>query len=375
MLIDAASIMAGDARHLNKIADKNSSDSSPVVPLYVETDVTEVLSQFIGISYNRKISVAPGIDLTFMDAGHVLGSALIVLDIEDSNSMSRLVFTGDLGRMHLPILRDPVVPIGVNYLIMESTYGDRLHDPMNLTTKALNETIQRTAQRGGKVIIPSFALERAQELIYSIKKIYAAGLCPKIPVYLDSPLSIKLTEIFKIHPECFDHETFELLQHDNSPFDFPQLRYVSSTEESKRLSQSSESSIIISASGMCEGGRILHHLASTVENSKNTVLIVGFQAENTLGRRLVEKQSEIKIYGTTYRLQAEVCVLNGFSGHADQNGLLNFAKATRDKGDLRKVILVHGETPAQLALALELKNQNFSAIEIPILNQTLKISD
>lgn len=373
MLMDTAWIMKGDAEHIQKLISRGVKHLDPVEPLYGERDVTGTLSQFIGIPYQRNQPIAPGISLSFFDAGHVLGSAISVLNIEDEGQKVRLAFTGDLGRRHLPILRDPEIPDGVSCLLTESTYGDRLHDPIELTTEALAEVINRTGKRGGKIVIPSFALERAQEIIYALKKLHDQKRIPSIPVYVDSPLTVKLTDVFKLHPECYDPETFALLHSENSPFEFPGLKYISRVEDSKRISSSNETSIVISASGMCEGGRILHHLAATIEDPRNTVIIVGYQAEHTLGRRLVEKQPDVRIYGVMHRLEAEVVVLNGFSGHADQNGLLRFADAIRGNGRPEKVILVHGEPKSQETLKTKLSDQGFQSIEIPGPGDVIKL--
>ena len=365
MLFDTAWIMKSDSEHIQKLILKGSAHLVPVTPLYDENDVIGTLALLHGVPYHQKKTIAPGIDLTFIDAGHVLGSAICVFDIEDEGRKVRLAFTGDLGRKHLPILRDPETPEGISYLLMESTYGDRLHDPIELSTKKLAEVIHRTYQRGGKIVIPSFALERAQEIIFELKKLHQEKQIPHIPVYVDSPLTVKLTDVFKQHPECYDEETYALLNSKNSPFEFPGLKYISRVEDSKKVASSDEPCIIISASGMCEGGRILHHLISTIEDRRNTILIVGFQAEHTLGRRLVEKRPEIKIFGIMHKLVAEVVILNGFSGHADQRGLLQFAEDVRKQGSLEKIFLVHGEPKSQEVLKSKLQDLNFQAVEIP----------
>jgi metallo-beta-lactamase family protein len=373
MLLDTAWIMKSDAEHILKLKSRGVHHLDPVEPLYDERDVIGVLSQFIGIPYHRKQLIAPGISLTFFDAGHVLGSAICILDVEDDDQKIRLAFTGDLGRKHIPILREPEIPEGVTHLLMESTYGDRLHDPIESTTHAFADVINRTCNRGGRIVIPAFALERAQEIIYELKKLHDDKRIPSIPVYIDSPLTVKLTDVFKLHPECYDVDTLNLLRGMNSPFEFPGLEYVSSVEDSKKIASFNGSSIVISASGMCEAGRVLHHLAATVEDPKNTVIIVGFQAENTLGRRIVEKQPEVKIFGVNHRLQAEVCVLNGFSGHADQGGLLAFADAVRGRGQLEKIYLIHGETKSQEVLRNKLFNLHFESVDVPGPGDVVKI--
>ena len=373
MLMDTAGIMKSDALHIQKLITKGIRHLDPVEPLYDQTDVTNVFSLFVGIPYHMRHQIAPGITLTFINAGHVLGSAISIIDIEDNGQKARLAFTGDLGRKHLPILPSPEIPTGVTHLLMESTYGNRFHDPMNLTTDSLAKVINRTGKRSGKIVIPSFALERAQEIIYALKKLRDQKKIPSIPVYVDSPLTVKLTDVFKLHPECYDSDTFTLLQNKKSPFEFPGLKYISDVEDSKKISSSSMPSIIISASGMCEGGRVLHHLISTIEDPKNTILIVGYQAENTLGRKIVEKKQEIKIFGGIYKLKAEVCDLNGFSGHADQNGLLHFADTVRSKGSLEKIILVHGEPTSQEFLKTRLNDLGFSNVDIPAPGDVIKL--
>lgn len=365
MLMDTAWIMKADSEHINKMIHRGVHRLTAMEPLYTEDDVSNVLAQFVTLGYHRMQEIAPGIRLTFYDAGHVLGSAISVLDIEDEGQKTRLAFTGDLGRKHLPIIRPPEVPDKVNHLLMESTYGDRLHDPIEMTTQGLADVINRTIKRAGKIIIPSFALERAQEIIFALKKLRDRKQIPDLPVYVDSPLTVKLTDVFKLHPECNDASTLQQLHSADTPFEFPGLKYISTTEESKRLSESHEPAIVISASGMCEGGRVLHHLAATVENPKNTVLIVGYQAENTLGRKIVEKQPLIRIYGETYELKAEVSILNGFSGHADQAGLVSFANSVRAVGHLKSIMLVHGEPKSQEALKARLLSLGHENIDIP----------
>jgi metallo-beta-lactamase family protein len=287
----------------------------------------------------------------------VLGSAITVLDVEDEGGKVRIAFTGDLGRRHIPILRDPELPDGAAHLLIESTYGDRLHQPIEQMTDALGEVVTKTVARGGKVVIPSFALERAQEIIFALKQLHARHKLPRVPVYVDSPLTVKLTDVFRRHPECYDAETTALLHGGDSPFELEGLKYVSDAEDSKAIDRDDRPAIILSASGMCESGRVLHHLRATVESDRNTILIVGFQAENTLGRRLVERHRQVRIFGLPYERRADVVVLNGFSAHADQAGLLEYARETNRRGPLRSVILVHGEPPAQRALAAKLQSE------------------
>jgi len=358
MLRDAAFIQEADARYLNKQIDRGELDSAPVEPLYTEADALAALERFVSLPYHHTFDVAPGVRVTFHDAGHVLGSAITALDVDEGGGWRRVVFTGDLGRHHMPILRDPELVSGAELLLTESTYGDRLHDPIEKMDEDLAAVINRTIKRGGKVIVPAFALERAQEIVYALKHLRARGEVPNVPVYIDSPLTAKITEIFKMHPECFDAEARALLRGGDTPFEFDGLRYVEDVIESKAVSADPTPSVVIAASGMCEAGRVLHHLRAGVEDEKNTVLIVGFQAQHTLGRRLVERRQRVRIFGVERDRRAEVAVLNGFSAHADQADLVAYANALRERGPLRRVALVHGEPKAQQALAELMRDEH-----------------
>ncbi len=365
MLADAAMIQAADARYLNRAIERDGIDADPITPLYEQADVERLLSQMLCVPYHRKERIADGVWLTFLDAGHVLGSAIVVLDVDTDQTQKRVVFTGDLGRKGLPILRDPEIPSGVHALLTESTYGDRLHPPIEALDDALAEAITRTHARGGKVVIPSFALERAQQLVYSLGKLRRAGKIPRMPVYVDSPLTVDITQVFNLHPECYDRELRDAVRSGHSPFDFDGLHYVSEKEESVAIDKSEDPCVVISASGMCEAGRVLHHLRATVENPKNMVIIVGFQAQHTVGRRIVERRPRIRIFGVERKLSAEVVVMNGFSAHADQAGLLHFIETVRERGPLRDVILVHGEPAAQAALGDLLEARGFPSVYTP----------
>lgn len=365
MLRDAASIQLSDARFLNRQNDRDGGHQPHVEPLYSDDDVIVTLERFHSIPYRQRIWVTPSIRLTFLDAGHVLGSAITVLDVEEEGRTRRIVFTGDLGRADRPILRDPEVPKGTDLLITESTYGDRRHDALEKMEEDLAEVTLRTLARGGKVLIPSFSLERAQEVIYTLKKLRQRGVLPRIPVYVDSPLTVKITDVFKLHPDCYDKETRALIREGHSPFDDEDLRYVESVEESKALTADDTPAVVIAASGMCEGGRILHHLRSGIEDDRNTVLIVGYQAAHTLGRRLVEKRMRVKIFGVERDRHADVVVLNGFSAHADQDDLVAFAERCRESGPVETIALVHGDLKAQRVLADLLHGKGFERVAIP----------
>jgi metallo-beta-lactamase family protein len=363
MLADAARIQAQDARTVNRMIERDQIDMDPVEALYDEDDVIQVLARMVSVPYRRTQNIAPGVALTFLDAGHVLGSAITVLDIEHEGRNKRVAFTGDLGRSRMPILQDPEVAEGVDVLISESTYGDRLHRPMEAMEEDLEAVLKRTYARGGKLVIPSFALERAQEVIYVLRRLQRAGRMPPMPTYVDSPLTVKITDVFKLHPECYDDETRALIAGNDSPFDFADLRYISEKEQSQELSSSKDPAIIISASGMCEAGRVLHHLRTTIEDEKNTIMIVGFQAQHTLGRRLVEKRRRVKVFGVERDVRAEVVVMNGFSAHADQKDLISYAEQTKARGNMTDLVLVHGEQTAMTALSE--KTATMARIHIP----------
>jgi len=373
MLEDAAMIQQADAAFINKQIERGESDMERVDPLYGPKDVVEVLERIISVPYHRRVPIAPGVHLAFADAGHVLGSAIVILDIEDEGETKRLVFTGDLGRRRIPILRDPDVAKGAQFLITESTYGDRLHKPIEEMDDELANVAKRVYERGGKIVIPSFALERAQEIVYAIKRLKAQDRFPEMPVYVDSPLAVKITDVFRLHPECYDAETRALIEQERtSPFEFDSLRYVDDKEESKAIDADKQPAVIISASGMCEAGRVLHHLKATIEDEKNCVMIVGFQAPHTLGRRIVEKRQRVRVFGVERDLKAEVVIMNGFSAHADQRDLVDYVSDTKSAGDLSRVILVHGEPPAQRALREKIAGL-CDKVSIPAEGDTIEI--
>lgn len=375
MLEDAASIQLADARHIDRLIARGV-DLDPVTPLYDQDDVVAALELMIGLPYHRRQTIAPGIELTFLDAGHVLGSAIVILDIEDRGTKTRLAYTGDLGRPNMPILRDPEIPERVDFLITESTYGDRRHAPIAESEDALARVVARTAARGGKLVIPSFALERAQEIIFALGRLRQRGAVPALPIYVDSPLATKLTDVFRLHPDCYDRETFAQLQ-TGSLFEFDGLRYVTEVEDSKAIDETPGPAIVIAGSGMCEGGRVLHHLRALISDPRNTIAIVGFQAEHTLGRRIAERRPQVKIFGMMHELHAEVVVFDGFSAHADQLGLLQFSEAVRKRQaprTLRRVFLVHGEPVAQAALAEQLVARGFPAVISPNLGDRIELA-
>ncbi|MEW6238183.1 MAG: MBL fold metallo-hydrolase [Candidatus Omnitrophota bacterium] len=361
MLADSAHIQEKDAEFFNKkIA---SHPDQHIAPIYGFPDVEKGLKQFIAINYERPFPLSDGVTLTFYDAGHVLGSAIVVLDIEENGTKRRLVYSGDIGRKNLPILRDPTLIDNAEIVLMESTYGNRMHDPIEVADEKLADAVHAVYQRKGKLIIPSFALERAQEILYSFSTLFKRKRIPRLPVYVDSPLTLKVTEIFRLHPECFDEDLRSLFNRKEDPFDFPDLEMVRSKEDSQALNEASGPMVIISASGMCEAGRILHHLRNNIGDPNNMILIVGFQAEHTLGRKIVERQPTVRIFGMEHALEAEVRVINAYSGHADREGLDAFALAS--KKTMKKLFLIHGEADQSQAMAERLRGKGLPDVHVP----------
>ena len=362
MLRDSGHIHASDARYVNKKRAKKGLP--PVEPLYTEEDALEVANYLQSVEYDDPVEVAKGVRATFMDAGHILGSAGIALDINEDGREYRIWFSGDIGRRELPLLRDPILPINTDYLIMESTYGDKGHRSPNLAYQELRTVVQKTIKRGGKVIIPSFAIGRTQELSVFLHQMMNKGEIPSVPVYVDSPLAINASQIFNEHPECMDAKTLsDIRTRGHAALDFKEITYTRSVAESKAINDYKKPAIIISASGMAEAGRILHHLRNNIENPKNTILIVGWQAPYTLGRRLAERETDIRIFGEWFTRQAEVETIGGLSAHAGREMLLEYASAVKDQ--VQKIFLVHGEDRGALPLKKELEMQGFKEVIYP----------
>ncbi|MEM8489062.1 MAG: MBL fold metallo-hydrolase [Bacteroidota bacterium] len=362
LLYDSAHIQQKDIRFVNKIRKRKGKPA--VEPLYDEEDVEGILSLFVGVSYGQPFSPVEGVSVVYRDAGHILGSATMVLTIQEAGRTTRLGFTGDVGSPNRPILRDPQVMDDCDYLICESTYGGKEHLPPDETKQALGELIRKTAARGGKVIIPAFSVGRTQEIVYSLDQLWNEGELPQIPVYVDSPLAVNATGVFLSHPECFDRDLLEYMRTDDNPFGFEKLQYVRKVERSKALNGTSLPMVIISASGMCEAGRILHHLRNNIEDPRNTVLMVGYCADHTLGKRLIEKRPEVRIFGESHPLRADVVVMNQYSAHADEPGLLNVVQAL-NQNRLRKIFLVHGAPQRQDAFKERLGDEGYRDVVIP----------
>jgi metallo-beta-lactamase family protein len=373
MLLDSGHIQEKDVEFINK---KRARRGEPKLePIYTQEDAQKSLDSFVAQGYSRPRTIAPGVTLTFRDAGHMLGSAFVVLDIEDHDEHRdlRLVFSGDLGRTGTPIIRDPQTIDGADVLIMESTYGDRVHPPLDNEIVRMEHVINETYRRGGKIIIPSFAVGRTQQIVYMLHQLRLKGDIPKLPIFVDSPLAIDVTAAYRAHPECYDAEIRRFMADNGArdPFGFSDLTYTRTTEESKTLNWLREPAVIISASGMAETGRILHHLKNNIEDPRNTILIVSFQAEHTLGRKLADGVKRVRIFGEEHDVRANVEVTSGFSGHADRNGLLEWVAAMHSKP--KHMYLVHGELQPATALAQALNNELGIAVKIPDWKQSFTV--
>ena len=354
MLLDSAKIQEEDIKFVNKI---NLRRNLPLrKPLYTVEDARKSLKSIRALDYYKQFKLTPNISCAFYDAGHILGSATPLLEIKkDSGETLKIAYAVDLGRCNIPLLRDPDILAGVDYLIIESTYGGRLHSPIEDAQAKLAEAISRTASRGGKVIIPSFALERTQEVVYYLGRLLKEKKIKPIPIYVDSPLACNITDVFLNNSEVFDAQAQALLAKNADIFGTKSIHYVRTSDESKQLNFSKEPMIIISTSGMCESGRILHHLRNNIMDERNTILVVGYMARNTLGKKIVERHKRVKIFGESFELKAEVEVINAFSAHADKNELVDYALKTQ--GRLKKIFIVHGDMDQSEALALELKTK------------------
>jgi len=369
MLPDSGFIQEKDAEFVNKRRRRGQREETvegaEVQPLYTRADVERTLPLFEEFAYRSVVALDERLSFEAYDAGHLLGSTSLVLTHARNGRSITLAFSGDVGRKNLPIIRDPRPLPPVDYLIMESTYGNRLHKHQEIVTDKLARVVTRTAGRGGRLVVPAFAVGRTQQLVLMLHQLIVEGRIPEIPIFVDSPLAVNVTEAFRRHTECYDEETAEFLWSGQDPFGLQRLRYVRSVEESKSLNDFRGPLVVISASGMCETGRIVHHLRRAIDDPRNTILITGYQAEHTLGRRLVDREPEVPIFGEPMRVRAEVVTLNELSGHADQGELLRWVKPMAAK--LKRVFLVHGELSQSEALAGMLRE--FYGLDVVIPNR------
>jgi metallo-beta-lactamase family protein len=378
MLADAASIQEKDAEFLNKRLMRRKSVHArlgpadlEVEPLYTAEDAEATFPLFRPTPMHTPTGIGPGLRYQSFEAGHMLGSTCMLLELESGGRKVRLGFTGDLGRKGLPIIRDPEPLPSADYLIMESTYGDRVHEPIQSVAGRLADIVNRTFHRGGKMIVPAFAVGRTQQLVLLLHQLIDAGKIPTFPIFVDSPLAVNITEVFRRHPELFDEEANAFLAEKEDPFGFSRLTYVREVEQSKALNDLRGPFMVISASGMCEAGRILHHLKNNIGDPRNTVLLTGYQAENTLGRKIEQRQEEVPIFGEPMRLRAEVQKLDALSGHADREEMLAWMKPIA--GGLKKVFLVHGETDQQAAFADAIRERYGIAVAVPDRGQSFDL--
>ncbi len=370
MLADCARIQESDIDWLNKHRKKEGLE--PVLPLYDEQDAERCLRQFVTVGYDRPMQVVDGVTVTFVDAGHILGSAQVLLEVNDhaDGRKKRFLFSGDVGRGGNEVLRDPVAVADVDFLLMESTYGGREHEAPPGLDHHFGEIIRQAVRRGGKILIPAFAVERTQQLLFVLHDLFERGEIPEIPVYVDSPLAVSATEIYRLHPDAFNEEVYQSLFERENPFGFENLTLVRSVNGSKALNDIEGASIIISASGMCEAGRILHHLKNNIGDPKTTVLFVGYCADNTLGRKLRDHEREVPILGERYKVRAKIEIVDSFSGHADHSELLEYF--ARTGGSKSKVWLVHGETDRAAILCDALTAVHGGTVEVAELGREVE---
>ena len=372
MLRDSAHLQEKDIEFVNKKRKKKNEEA--LDPLYTLEDVEKAMDQFVGVQYNRAIDLYPGIRVTFRDAGHILGSAGVFLEIEEKDGRKiNLGFSGDIGRPDSPVIKSPDVLRDLDVLIMESTYGNRLHSPAEEVEEDFSTTINEVINDGGKVIIPAFAVGRTQTIVYMLHKLFDQNRIPEIPIYVDSPLAVDATAVFRSHPECLDRETGRIfLEEGSDPFGFGRLKYIKKTEESKELNDKKGPMIIISASGMAEGGRILHHLANNIGNPKNLILFVGYAAEHTLARRIMDGDKKVNIFGEEYDVNAKIKIMDYFSGHADQKELLDYLRLN-NQNKLKSIFLVHGEEDMALPLREKTIQKVYQNVQYPASGKIINI--
>lgn len=367
MLQDSAHLQEKDTEFVNR---KRAKKQQPLFnPLYNRKDALNAIQLFRTVAFDKPLEISQGVTVTFRKAGHILGASMIELQLKEGGHSKTLVFTGDIGRKEMPVLPDPYCFEKTDLLLMETTYGNRLHKPEENVDAHLIELMNEAVKNKSKIIIPAFAVDRTQTFVYRLNKLCKAGLCPNIPIYVDSPLALNVTQIYRLHPECLDEDALDFLEKNGDPFGFEKLHYTHTVEESMALNNKKGPMIIISASGMCEGGRILHHLRNNIQDPKNIILMIGYAAEQTLGKRIIEKDPIVKIFGEPVELNAKVVVMNNFSGHADKNELLDFLKCFKEKPE--KMILVHGDETQSLSFAETLQTLGYTDVSVPKENEVI----
>jgi metallo-beta-lactamase family protein len=370
MIQDSAHIQESDAEFVNKKHAQRGEP--PIEPLYTKADAEKMIRQFKGVDYEEFFEPIPGVIVRLFEAGHILGSAGVSLEINEKGKKTRLWFSGDIGRFKLPLLRDPILPDAADYMIMECTYGDKPHPDPDAAFLEFRDVVKRTIQRGGKLIVPAFAVGRTQELVYHLNEMMTSNEVPSVPIFVDSPLAVNATGVFRNHPECFDPETRQFVLEARHPaLDFKMLTYINSVDESKQLNERTDPMIIISASGMAETGRILHHIKNNIENPKNTICIVSWQAPDTLGRHLADRDPQVRIFGETYERKCEIATLGGLSGHAGQDLLLKYAQGVQSS--VKQIFLVHGEEKQAMTFMGLLNGQKMMNVKYPDLHESVDL--
>jgi metallo-beta-lactamase family protein len=375
IMMDSANIQARDAEFLRKQA-KRRGEKFDWQPLFDEQDAIQATNQIMGVSYNRPLPIGDGVKMELFDAGHILGSAMAFLTIKQQNGKEvKVLCSGDLGRKGKPIIRNPDTVPAPDYIVLESTYGNKRHDGLDNAMEKLAEVAKKTVANKGRIIIPSFAIERTQELVYYFHLLVDQGIIPEIPTFVDSPMATNATTIFQVHPECYDETIREaFIKHHKNPFGFNSLHFTTSVDESKAINNMKGPLIIISADGMCEAGRIQHHLINNIGDPNTTILTVGYMAENTLGRRIRNREKEVKIHGQWFTRRAEVEEINAFSAHADYVEATDWLKSF-DTSRLKKILLVHGEPKPQAAFKQYLADNGFPQAEIVQYGKTYDLSE
>jgi metallo-beta-lactamase family protein len=370
MLVDSAAIQIDDAEYVSKKRAKRGLP--PVEPLYSPTDAEHCIRQFVTVNYGRPLLIADGVSVTFRDAGHILGSAQVVFDIREGQRKFRYLFSGDVGRGNDDILRDPESVENVDYLQIESTYGARLHSPRMDAKAEVAKLVRDTLQRGGRVIIPAFAVGRTQQIVYTFNELTEAGQLQRVPIFVDSPLSVNATEVFRLHPECFNDVVYKFLRERANPFGMENLTYIRDVNQSKKLNELKDPMILISASGMCEAGRVRHHLQNNIGDPKNLVLFIGYCAEHTLGAQILAGRNPVNIFGEPVNVAAQIASIDAYSGHADKNELLGYVQ--RMSGDIKHISVVHGEESQALPFAEALRQARPKAtVGVPACREKLDL--
>lgn len=370
MLEDSAEIQRADAEYVSKKRAKQHLP--PVEPLYSAEDAEKAVRQFVTCNYDRPMTVAEGVTVTFRDAGHILGSAQVVFDIREGGRQFRYLFSGDVGRGNDDILRDPQPVDKVDYLQVESTYGGRLHSEKGFAVEEVGRLVRETIHRHGKIIIPSFSVGRTQQIVYTLHQLTLAGQLARLPIYVDSPLSVNATEVYRLHPECFNDSIYQFLRTKENPFGMENLTYIRELAHSMKLNDLKDPAIIISASGMAEAGRIRHHLKNNIGDPNNLILFIGYCAEHTLGAQILAGRNPVNIFGEPHAVRARICSVDAFSGHADKNELAHYVNAL--DGSLQKISVIHGEESQALAFAETLRGMKPKAeVLVPVFQQTWEV--